>query len=302
MRPSRGFAIGAYIFSFSVLFILSLAVSFWFSSDWYYGTNMHIVQTVYQWLAFGVLTLAYYQKRPFMQPCLRLNPIKPLTCILIVVAAMVGVFVLDWLSAYWLSFLSHMGIPLPLQSESLTNDAPHWLMLFISIALVPAVFEELLFRGLILPAFEQSSRRAAIFVSALLFSLLHNNIISFPVHTILGSVLASLVLYTGSLYASIVYHAVHNGTILIVNLISTQGVVQKEAADVSIASGAEMLSLLPTLLFFFILWRTLLRYTYVNGSFDDVSQLPPAVQSKSPILVKILLTLIFCFMFWLLLS
>jgi sodium transport system permease protein len=79
------------------------------------------------------------------------------------------------------------------------------------IALVPAVCEELAFRGFILSGFcDLGHRGRAIVYSALLFGLTHGILQQSLLASLLGVVLGYLAVQTGSILPCMVFHAVHN--------------------------------------------------------------------------------------------
>jgi membrane protease YdiL (CAAX protease family) len=89
------------------------------------------------------------------------------------------------------------------------------------IALMPGVWEELAFRGLILGQLQRSvGAREAIVLSALLFGVIHLAWLSLPYLVGLGVLLAALRQRSGSLLPGMVLHAAHNGVIV---LLVTQG-------------------------------------------------------------------------------
>ncbi|HUG91709.1 MAG TPA: ABC transporter permease subunit/CPBP intramembrane protease [Planctomycetaceae bacterium] len=91
------------------------------------------------------------------------------------------------------------------------RDIPLWQVL-LAIAVVPAVCEELAFRGLILSGFSRSGRTwLPIVLSAVLFGIVH--LIPQQVFnaSLLGLVLGLLVLRSGSLLPAIVFHVIYNG-------------------------------------------------------------------------------------------
>lgn len=92
----------------------------------------------------------------------------------------------------------------------------------IALAIVPALCEELFFRGFLLRAFRSAmSPAVAIVVSAMLFGLFHVLVRDalmlerFPPTALLGLVLGWLAIRTGSLWPGVVLHVVHNTTILL---------------------------------------------------------------------------------------
>jgi len=94
--------------------------------------------------------------------------------------------------------------------------APVWLLLG-SFAVVPAVFEELCFRGFMFGALRTRLSGAwTVVVSALLFGLFHEFFIPGKLipSALLGLVLGWVRLRTGSVLPGMVLHALHNGVVL----------------------------------------------------------------------------------------
>ena len=84
----------------------------------------------------------------------------------------------------------------------------------VSIGLVAPVFEELLFRGLILQGFlRHYSRPIAILASAALFAVAHLNPVQLIPPFALGVIYAWLRLRTGSLWPCVVAHALNNSLV-----------------------------------------------------------------------------------------
>ena len=80
----------------------------------------------------------------------------------------------------------------------------------LTAALLPALFEELLFRGVVLQSLRRFGDLFALGVTSILFSLLHRNLVQIPNALITGMVLGYMVLRTGSVRASIFCHFVNN--------------------------------------------------------------------------------------------
>ena len=78
-------------------------------------------------------------------------------------------------------------------------------------AVVPAVCEETLFRGLIYGAFERSGARAALVASTLLFALAHGSIYRLLPTAMLGLAMGLLRWRSGWIAPSMLFHAIHNG-------------------------------------------------------------------------------------------
>ena len=99
--------------------------------------------------------------------------------------------------------------------ESLIRGLGSPLMIIACVAVVPAVAEELLFRGLVLQAFRRGlGDRAAVVLSAVLFAVFHLSLHRFFPQAALGVLLALLVLRTGSLWTAVIAHGLHNAILV----------------------------------------------------------------------------------------
>ena len=78
------------------------------------------------------------------------------------------------------------------------------------LALLPAICEELLFRGILCTELDRRGALRAVLVGSLLFALIHFDLANLPVYFYAG-VLLTLVLYvTDSLIATMIIHALYN--------------------------------------------------------------------------------------------
>lgn len=87
---------------------------------------------------------------------------------------------------------------------------------FILWCLVPAVTEEIGFRGLMQTFLLRAlTPGKAIFVSSLLFAAAHLSVLSFPYLLLVGMLLGWLLQKTGSVYPGIIIHAAHNFAVIL---------------------------------------------------------------------------------------
>jgi sodium transport system permease protein len=104
----------------------------------------------------------------------------------------------------------------PLTERLLDKDAS-WGWHALNYALVPAICEEIAFRGLILSGLvRRLGAGKGILVSALLFAFGHLNALQFVPTFILGLALGYITVRSGSLFPAILFHLVHNGLIITV--------------------------------------------------------------------------------------
>jgi membrane protease YdiL (CAAX protease family) len=85
----------------------------------------------------------------------------------------------------------------------------------LNIALLPAVLEEMAFRGFLLQSLRPYGDGFALMISAFLFSLVHANPVQMPNAFLLGLVIGYFVLYTGSLWTGMLIHLANNLMVLL---------------------------------------------------------------------------------------
>lgn len=111
-------------------------------------------------------------------------------------------------------------------TEFLTNfsDFGEFLVAFIVIAIIPAIGEEFLFRGVLQNIGERIFKNAhiAIWVSAILFSTFHLQFFGFVPRVFLGALFGYMYYWSGNLGIPIFAHFINNGfTLLMVYLYNT---------------------------------------------------------------------------------
>ncbi len=98
--------------------------------------------------------------------------------------------------------------------QAMFAAASGWQLVFV-LALVPAVCEELAFRGFILSGLRQRNRPwRAIVWTAVLFGLVHGVLQQSIIACMLGLVLGYLAVQTGSILPAIVFHFAHNALVV----------------------------------------------------------------------------------------
>lgn len=90
----------------------------------------------------------------------------------------------------------------------------------VCAALVPALFEEFAFRGMIMGSLRKFGDMPAILVSALIFAFYHGNFIQIPFAFLVGIILGLVVIISDSIWPAIIAHFLNNFYAVIVNSIS----------------------------------------------------------------------------------
>jgi len=124
------------------------------------------------------------------------------------------------------------------------------------IALIPAVGEELLFRGLFQPLFHKltNNPHLGIWLSAILFSALHMQFLGFFPRMFMGAAFGYLLLWSGSLWLPMIGHFVNNaGAVLIAYLIQKNGISQ-EVETVGAGDGGTLYVVVSAAMVFVLLF------------------------------------------------
>ncbi|MEM9050548.1 MAG: CPBP family intramembrane glutamic endopeptidase [Bacteroidota bacterium] len=111
-----------------------------------------------------------------------------------------------------------------------TTSVPVLFVNVLIIALLPALGEEMIFRGLLLPILRKwtGNVHVAVWVSAFLFSALHFQFYGFLPRLVLGALLGYLFVWTKSLWAPVIAHFVNNALALVLIFSITRGYISED--------------------------------------------------------------------------
>ena len=137
----------------------------------------------------------------------RMSPYMPL----ILFAGVAIVLAAGHINSFFISFITPPEIPSKITELDTSNSSPYMIVLqFIMICLVPGICEEFLFRGAILTNCLPFGRSNAILISALLFSLMHQDLSKSFYTFIAGIVLGIVYEYSGSIWNCVLLHVMNN--------------------------------------------------------------------------------------------
>jgi membrane protease YdiL (CAAX protease family) len=134
------------------------------------------------------------------------------------------------------------------------------LLNILIIAVIPAISEEFLFRGVIQNIFKQWFRNVhwAVIVTALVFSAVHGQFFGFLPRFALGLMLGYLFVTTRSIWAPVIAHFINNGTAAVVAFLESKDIVETSAEEFGTMKNAEMWGFIgaaATVAIFYLLWR-----------------------------------------------
>lgn len=115
-------------------------------------------------------------------------------------------------------------------------QAPQFTDLLINLlvlALIPAIGEELMFRGAGMPLMREWTKNwhLAIWITAAIFSFVHMDLYGFVPRLLLGGLLGYLFVWTGSLWVPILAHAFNNAAQVTLVYLHEHGMIQFDITD-----------------------------------------------------------------------
>lgn len=100
-------------------------------------------------------------------------------------------------------------------SEGFLAEGYGWWVVVLAVVVQPALIEELAFRGVIYNGLRTvMSTKETVVVSAMLFMVIHLNVLGFPYLFVMGVLLGTLRAWTGVLWPSVLLHALHNAAVI----------------------------------------------------------------------------------------
>jgi len=96
-----------------------------------------------------------------------------------------------------------------------------WIML-VSVGVIPAVFEELFFRGAVLSSFKDRGKVVALLLSSLFFFVIHGSVFGSLSTVYAGVCFGILTLVTGSVFAAMLAHLINNLLTYVLNMYSAK--------------------------------------------------------------------------------
>lgn len=194
-----------YIFQIilSVVFVLQGKEAL--LTDSYFLLVLNVVLTVIGFLSAGIMVMKTEKSGGVISFGL---PEKGSLCPLVMtglgfcyVGNIVATLIQNNLS--WLGELKSSSFDLP--------DGPiGFLFSVIAVAAVPAMVEEFLFRGAIMGSLKKFGKPFAIFTSAVLFGLVHGNLVQIPFAFLVGLFIGWAVFESGSIWTGILIHFLNN--------------------------------------------------------------------------------------------
>ncbi len=147
-------------------------------------------------------------------------------CILYIFAVNMVLSLMDML------LVNFTGFSLTMPSESMTNMNP--LLMFLTVAVFPAIVEELLYRGVLYRYLRVHGVQFAAITSSIIFGLIHLNFLQFFFASFMGVVCCYIYEATGKIRYSMLLHLLNNSVLVLFSILF---VTDEISAIIQIALG-----------------------------------------------------------------
>lgn len=180
-----------------------------------------IFSLLVQIVAMGVVPFTLYWI--YLKTTKQSTPTKRLFCdfgydvfpnkkawLIALIISLLSSFIVVCVSSVWHGLLSVIGYNKGLSTGRAFTSWEMLLLEMVFTATLPTIFEEFTNRGLLYYGHRQSAYKV-IFITALMFALMHTNITQVGYTFVAGLISGAMVYYTKSIYPAMLAHFVNNG-------------------------------------------------------------------------------------------
>lgn len=232
----------------------------------------YLLQAIYMNIAFVLIFIWYYKGRNKQQLFHKPNQSTLKYFGLCVLLGIASLFLLSGTLNYFQLLVDKLGFTSSSLSYEL-NSPKNYLISLISLALIPAVCEELIFRGIITTALKQKGEIFAIVLSSIMFAIFHFSPSQLLYPICFGLILSTVYLSTNNIIFPILLHFINNALSLSIQYFSS---------DTSVAFTHSMSNLIYSIVTL-IIWIYLMYLLFKNFKKNKLSndnQLNPDEQNN----------------------
>lgn len=193
----------------------------------------HLGMFIVPAMVFGMLVSTEWPKRlGFYKP----RPVLVVAAVVMILFALPTINILAWLNEQMVfpEFLggleqvfAGMEDSASRLTKALTEQTSPIILIanIFTIALIPALGEEMVFRGALIPILKKWTKSVhwGVWISAILFSAMHLQFYGFLPRMLLGAALGYLFVWSGSLWVPVLAHFANNALALILIFFMTRG-------------------------------------------------------------------------------
>lgn len=199
------FVLVQYVFSFLVLWLRSFT-----EPSFMLDAILTILVTIIGiYVPFTVIQRFYTPEDRAL--CVNLDaPVSKKSFIYALVTGTAAVFAGNYITSGFSGFVSTYDIEFSAYETESPATLLEFLLFIFEVAVIPALVEEVAIRGIVMPPLRKYGDRFAIIMSAIIFALMHSNMLQIPFAFVAGLVLAYFAISTNSLWTAVAIHAANN--------------------------------------------------------------------------------------------
>jgi membrane protease YdiL (CAAX protease family) len=166
----------------------------------------------------------------------------------------------QWMSAVEIWMQNSESQAAKITEAFLSTESVYTLLMNIMmIGVLPAVGEELLFRGIVQKLFKRiyGNPHAAIWISAALFSALHLQFFGFLPRLVLGAMFGYMLEWSGTLWLPVIAHFVNNTTAIIAYFLTHKGIIGNEMEKTGTLADGSFYMAVISMIFLTLFFRAL---------------------------------------------
>lgn len=194
------YAVATYVATFACIFVMAVIDKRMLQTDMYYW----VAGTIPQYLV--AFPIAFFLLRPIPKAQIEKKKLSfPKLLLFFIVCFGISMIASMTVNKAINMITALTGIRFNDVVSEMLDDVSIWYNIII-VAIIGPIFEELLFRKLIIGRLATYGQKSAIIISALLFGLLHGNLAQFFYATLFGIILGHIYCCTGKLRYTIAIH------------------------------------------------------------------------------------------------
>ena len=199
------FVLVQYVFSFLILWLRTFV-----EASFLLDAILTILITIIGiYVPFTVIQRFYSPEDKAL--CMNLDaPVSKKSFTYALVAGTAAVFAGNYITTGFSGFVSTYDIEFSAYETENPATFLEFLLFIFEVAVIPAIVEEVAIRGIVMPPLRKYGDRFAIIMSAIIFALMHSNMLQIPFAFVAGLVLGYFAISTKSLWTAIAIHAANN--------------------------------------------------------------------------------------------
>ncbi|MBQ7202754.1 MAG: CPBP family intramembrane metalloprotease [Eubacterium sp.] len=197
------------VFGISIINAIGLSDLYNESMLFQSGANIIIIDFFGLFLSFGLMALLL--KKHFITPLIPHEKISAFKAFMWLSLGMGVCLCANYMTNGIIELFKHFGYELTKYDTLKPTHPLECVMLVISTAVAPAIFEEFAMRCASLGVLRKHGKGFAVIAVSIVFGLLHGNVIQFVFAFVIGLILAYITIVTDSIVPAMLIHGCNNG-------------------------------------------------------------------------------------------